>query len=85
MSGHNDGQYGGGAERAPVLCVSGTRPDGRRGTIDTDRLGPLQATTVEDQDARSSELGPDEVALYDTTRPGPAPFALRSASACRNC
>ncbi|MEU8711811.1 helix-turn-helix domain-containing protein [Streptomyces sp. NPDC048663] len=72
------------------------------GRISTDRLGPLQATTVDcdrgrvdrtpgliardsaefvyvglqrsghaqvEQDGRSAELGPDEVALYDTTRP----------------
>ncbi|MEU9978830.1 helix-turn-helix domain-containing protein [Streptomyces sp. NPDC051014] len=72
------------------------------GRISTDRLGPLQATTVDcdrgrvdrtpwliardnaefvyvglqrsglaqvEQDGRSAELNPDDVALYDTTRP----------------
>ncbi|MFG2953398.1 helix-turn-helix domain-containing protein [Streptomyces sp. NPDC048291] len=80
------------------------------GTISTDRLGPLQATTVDcdrgrvdrtprliarasadyvyvglqrsghahvDQDARSAELRPGDVALYDTTRPYTLRFPQR--------
>ncbi|WP_046731592.1 helix-turn-helix domain-containing protein [Streptomyces humi] len=80
------------------------------GTISTDRLGPLQATTVDcdrgrvdrtpgliardssgyvyvglqrsghahvDQDSRSAELHPGDVALYDTTRPYTLRFPRR--------
>ncbi|MPY36942.1 helix-turn-helix domain-containing protein [Streptomyces adustus] len=80
------------------------------GTISTDLLGPLQATTVDcdrgrvdrtprliardtsgfvyvglqrsgrahvDQDGRSAQLRPDDVALYDTTRPYTLRFPQR--------